>query len=182
MRSRYEFSFLPQPPFSSFSFCVRSFPSLRFLWLRLVWPLTGNGVAELFSRGKHYQRRMMFVRWFRGKFSDFGCDRTRDCLDEMVYGNSKEETKLRVDVGIGLTASELFLSNAAAKSKWSDLTWSYRCSSIYKLYSLLRSELSNCYLNTQSLILLIEIPETPCLIKLVISTSLFILPAQLPAT
>lgn len=41
----------------------------------------------------------------------------RDCLDEMVYGNSKEETKLRVDVGTGLTASELFLSNAAAKSK-----------------------------------------------------------------
>lgn len=40
-----------------------------------------------------------------------------DCLGEMVYGNSKEETKLRVDVGTGLTASELFLSNAAAKSK-----------------------------------------------------------------
>lgn len=106
----------------------------------------------------------------------------RHCLDEMVYDNSKVETKLRVDVGTGLTASELFLSYAVAKSKWSDLTWSYRCSSIYKLYSLLRSELSNCYLNTQNLILLIEIPETPCLIKLVVSTSLFILPPQLPAT
>lgn len=41
----------------------------------------------------------------------------RHCLDEMVYDNSKVEIKLRVDVGTGLTASELFLSNAVAKLK-----------------------------------------------------------------